>query len=241
MSKHTVNKIDIENDFNEEEEAVFKPTPKMPPVFSADAKAEVPQEQDFEEEVEEIPTPTSLDDIVAAQYKAGFSVTYIGKTNNISAGKLYGILARKGVPLRVGRYNKSKSASSVDKLTPKQRDTLMDEYVNGVPLTTLYVKYNLNKHGLYRILDEGNIPRHSKHISTEAADPEIVEELKKSTNKGVGITAEIDYEKGTLTVIKPKAQSVEAKAEVRGGILYIQVEVQEPVDNIMVSTTLIEN
>lgn len=155
MSKKNMQYIDVANDFTEEEEAVFKPAVAV----AEPAKGAKPEKTEA--------VGSSLDSHVAAQYRAGMNLKDICKSNNISAGKVYGILARMDVPLRSGRY-KTASGDRLATMTNKEKQSLIDSYLSGKALETLYRAYNLNKHGLYRVLDEANIPRRHKHISTEA-------------------------------------------------------------------------
>lgn len=162
MSKKNMQYIDVANDFTEEEEAVFKPV-------SATAVAEQP------EPMKPKAVDSSLDAHVAAQYRAGMNLKDISKANNISAGKIYGILARMDVPLRSGRY-KTASGDRLATMTNQEKQSLIDSYLRGTALEFLYRAYKLNKHGLYRVLDEANIPRRHKHISTEAKPETETEE-----------------------------------------------------------------
>lgn len=153
MSKKNMQYIDVANDFTEEEVAVFQP---------AVAVAEKPKQEEKPKA-----EASSLDAHVAAQYRAGMNLKDISKANNISAGKIYGILDRMAVPLRSGRY-KTASGDRLATMSNAEKQRLIDSYLSGTPLETLYETHNLNKHGLYRVLDEANIPRRHKHISTEA-------------------------------------------------------------------------
>lgn len=150
--------INTQTDFTEEEAAVFQRTPKA----ATPAKPEVLAE-DFNEV-----TATSLDDIVAAQYRGGMSVTKIIKANNLSAGKVYGILSRKNVPLRNGQY-KTAATTRFQNMKQREKQLIIDDYVADVALEDIFIKYNLNKNAVYKVLDEANIPRKNRVVSTEAA------------------------------------------------------------------------
>ena len=131
--------LDPELDFTEEEEAIMRPnifTPKLSDELRLASK-------------------------VAQQYKAGVSATKIMKDNNISAGKMYEILRKKGVPLRSNRYA-TKSTLRTMMMTEQEKNSLIADYQSGVPLETIYNKYKINKNGCYSILDEANVARREK-------------------------------------------------------------------------------
>lgn len=131
--------LDPEKDFTEEEEALMRPnvfTPKLSEELRLASK-------------------------VAQQYKAGLSATKIMKDNNISAGKMYEILRKKGVALRSNRYATKGTLRTV-MMTEQEKRNLIADYQSGMSLGDIYKKYNINKNGCYSILDEANVARREK-------------------------------------------------------------------------------
>jgi hypothetical protein len=142
MSMEKSRLIDINNDFTEEEEAVFLPVPKH--------------------EIEYI----SLDETIIRKYKLGMTLKHITKEHGISYGKVYEILHRNNVPLRHGSYKATKSADRLSTMTGAEKQRLIDDYLSGMPLKVLFDQYNINKHGCYIVLDEAGIPRRHKQSTT---------------------------------------------------------------------------
>jgi Mor family transcriptional regulator len=122
-------KIDIHNDFTEEEVAAIKPK-------------EVSAEQQL-----------------IQMYKAGVTLKQISRKFNVSMGKIYEILNRNRVEARQGRKAGSKSAKRLMTMTAMQKQNLINDYRDGMTLQLIYDKYKINKHGVYTILDENNVPR----------------------------------------------------------------------------------
>ena len=132
--------IDIERDFTEEEEMLFKPgivTPK-----------------------EEL--PDTMEEIVIRQYKLGMTLKQITKGQGLSYGKIYEILHRHNVPLKHGRYNHSGSGDRMLTMSQLEKESLVTDYLAGMELKDLYEKYNINKHGCYSILDAAGVARRQK-------------------------------------------------------------------------------
>lgn len=184
--------IDFENDFTEEEEDVF---------LTREEKG-IGVEN------------TTLEDIVASKYKLGLPIKQIRKEHNISSGKVYEILARKGVPLRNGRY-RSKYMERATTMSQLERQSLILDYEMGTPLEDIYKKYDINKHGCYLILDEANVPRRQDRplTSTEFVELDehdvsgMVDKVKNkpdtlTDNKNAGLNEGVSWEieKGKRTL-----------------------------------------
>jgi len=225
-------KIDILNDFTEEEVAVFSPTPAMDNEDISEANR------------------------VAAMYKAGLSIKDILTANNISTGRMYEILNRKQVPLRKGRKVNTESARRILMMTAKQKQDVIIDYRDGVKVKDIFKKYDINKHGLYSILDEHNVPRKDNpelHIGhhhnnsnrlTKAEKEDMIKEIEEDD-----IFAPLD------TLVRAKenkldeeiyATMTEGKAvgpvtfRKEGDILFIDVELFEnhPLDKVYVNVSL---
>ena len=181
-------KIDIENDFTEEEVAAIAPKP-------------LPKEEQ-----------------IAKKYQAGLPVLQIAKEHNISTGKIYNILNRKGVKLRNGRTLKSQSASRLITMTAVQKQNLINDYLDGMMLKTIFDKYDINKHGTYAILDEQNVPRrddpslHTGHHYNNSRN-RAARKAYKSHAKAAAEAEDVSYyiEDGTLciTISKKRIMPVE--------------------------------
>jgi transposase len=122
-------KIDIANDFTEEEVAAIKP------------KTLSPEKQ------------------VVKLYLAGVGLRSISEQFDISMGKIYEILNRNQVKTRQGKRAGSKSAQRLMTMTGMQKQNLINDYRDGMTLKAIFEKYKINKHGVYTILDENNVPR----------------------------------------------------------------------------------
>lgn len=133
--------IDIENDFLEDEEAIFKP--KAEPKDSA--------------------KPLTLDEQIVKKYKVGMTLKQITTEHGLSYGKVYEILNRLGVQLRHGRYNASKSGDRLLTMSSFEKASLVADYQSGLSMKELLDKYQINKHGCYSILDAHQVPRRNKH------------------------------------------------------------------------------
>lgn len=141
--------LDFQNDFLEDDESIFVPTPK---------KTVTP------EEVTQAKAPLSFDELICKEYKLGMTLKQITKKNGISYGKVYEILNRMGVKLRHGRYASSKSGDRLLTMSSFEKTSLISDYKNGLPTAELLSKYDINKHGLYSILDAAGVPRrHKQH------------------------------------------------------------------------------
>lgn len=167
------NFIDIENDFTEEEEAVF--SPKVGEAAVDHVKV------------------MSLEELVVSQYKLGMTLKDITKHNTISYGKVYEILNRMGIKLRHGRYN-TKSGDRLSRMTGKEKQRLIDDYMNDVPTDQLYAKYDINKHGVYTILDEAKVPRKHKHTTANFI------QIEEEGTKYKSLPIEVKHEGDTLHI-----------------------------------------
>ncbi|AEW47125.1 hypothetical protein BCP78_0118 [Bacillus phage BCP78] len=106
----------------------------------------------------------TVDELVAAEYQdKSIKQQDILSKYGISTTQLYDILNRKGIPFR----NRARSSKSNDRLltmTKIEMDTFAGDYMQGMYLEKLYKKYDLNKHGLYKLVDKLGLPRRNKKI-----------------------------------------------------------------------------
>lgn len=106
----------------------------------------------------------TVDELVAAEYQdKSIKQQDILNKYGISTTQLYDILNRKGIPFR----NRARSSKSNDRLltmTKIEMDTFAGDYTQGMHLEKLYKKYDLNKHGLYKLVDKLGLPRRNKKI-----------------------------------------------------------------------------
>jgi len=236
-------KIDILNDFTEEEVAVFSPTPAMDNEDISEANR------------------------VAAMYKAGLSIKDILTANNISTGRMYEILNRKQVPLRKGRKVNTESARRILMMTAKQKQDVIIDYRDGVKVKDIFKKYDINKHGLYSILDEHNVPRkdnpelHTGHHHnnsnrlTKSEKEDMLKEFQEEQEATFRSMEEDDIFAPLDTLVRAKenkldeeiyATMTEGKAvgpvtfRKEGDTLFIDVELFEnhPLDKVYVNVSL---
>lgn len=144
--------IDLENDFTEEEEAVFQVTTET-----------------------ENTSQLNLEESVVKKYRGGMTIVQIAKDHDISVGKIYDILARHNVTLRKGRSKRSKSYKRLKAMTREEKAALINDYINGVPLKELFNKYNINKHGVYTLLNQANVPLKQDSKLQEETDNKVVQ------------------------------------------------------------------
>lgn len=130
--------IDIENDFLEDNESIFVPTPQKAPL------------------------PLTTEELIVKQYKLGMTLKQITTENGLSYGKVYEILTRLGVALRHGRYNSTKSGDRILTMSSLEKSSLIADYLAGFHVKDMLERYSINKHGLYSILDEANVDRRQK-------------------------------------------------------------------------------
>lgn len=119
--------------------------------------------KDFTDEEVAAITPTGFtkEEVICHMYKSGVPVTTILKKHNISAGRFYEILNRHHIPY--GKRTNSKAAKRLAQMSAEEKQKLVYEYVNTeAPMDYLYKKYDINKYGLYSLLDEQNVPRRNK-------------------------------------------------------------------------------
>ncbi|QEG04248.1 hypothetical protein [Bacillus phage BC-T25] len=116
--------------------------------------------------VEDVFKPTidlqDTDELVAAEYQdKSIKQQDILDKHNISTSQLYDILNRKGIPLR-NRMRSSKSNDRLLTMTKIEMDTFAGDYMQGMHLSKLYKKYNLNKHAVYKLVAQLGLPRRHK-------------------------------------------------------------------------------
>jgi len=144
--------FDWENDFTEEEEAVFEPSSTNKEKYHFDIEMGIGSPGEDEETMEEL---------VARKYKLGMNVTDIRRDHGVSAGTIYRILHRNNIPLRNGKESKYSSMSAEDK------ELLVEDYLEGMSMKDIYNKYNITKHGAYTIIDEFQAPRRNESKAWE--------------------------------------------------------------------------
>lgn len=201
--------IDLENDFTEEEQSVFAPKKK------------------------ETEKPLSMEDRIAKQYKLGMTVRGIVDQNEVSFGKVYEILSRKKVPLRNGR-SKSDSRERISMMTGLEKQELVNDYKNGLPIERIFQKYRINKNGCYLILDEANVPRRYDRGG------ENTEPVTRITTTEKLHTTESEVETGKNEVRISESNSNKKPAIELNQIhdtLYVKIncDVGDPIEHVVVS------
>ena len=198
---------------------------------------------------------------VAAMYKAGVSIKDILTANEISTGRMYEILNRKQVPLRKGRKTNTESARRILMMTAKEKQDVIIDYRDNMKLSTIFKKYDINKHALYSILDEHNVPRkdnpelhtgHTHNNSNRLTKAEKEDLLKQMEEDDVYAPLEIVSRSKPEPKLNPELEEEIARAMMQdkvvgpvtfrkeGDILFIDVEVFEnhPLDKIYVNVSL---
>lgn len=107
-------------------------------------------------------TPEDKDSYIIEQYMKGEAVAHICERVGRSAGYVYTVLNKNGVPKREAKsqtklYNRVKHIVE----SPNLVQQVINDYNNKVPLAVIYERYNLHKNGLYYILDTNNVKRHT--------------------------------------------------------------------------------
>lgn len=214
--------IDFDNDFTEEEEAVFQATPQN----TITARVGVTALLELEEQV-------------VKKYRGGMSVVQIAKDYDISFGKIYDILARHGVPLRNGRSKRSKSYKRLKSMTRKEKETLINDYINGMSLKEIFKKYNINKHGVYTLLNEANVPlKQDRKLHNEKEwQSEVEPKHGQRTIFDFIDEAEEDKEVEAKTETEAETDTKSVKIEKKDGTLHIELtkHVFQDVDTVKVS------
>jgi len=103
----------------------------------------------------------TTDELVAAEYENGTKQQDILDNHDISTSQLYDILNRKGIPLR----NRARSSKTNDRLltmSTTEKDEFAEDYKADMGLARLYKKYDLNKHGVYKLVAQLGLPRRHK-------------------------------------------------------------------------------
>lgn len=153
--------------------------------------------------------PDNVDTKVVKQYRAGATLKQITRDNGLSYGKVYEILNRMGVTLRHGRYSDSKSGKRITTMSQLEKNSIIEFYRAGFEVSEIMKTFNLNKHGLYSILDEAGVPRRHKHqfIALDIATIREPEQIF------------------TVTPTSPTSPTI--KAERKGNRLYVDVFVDK--------------
>lgn len=128
MSK--VEKLDIKNDFREED-SLFQPS---------------------------VHTVSKQEEKIAKDYQNGLGITDLTSKYDVSVGTVYNALRRQKVTLRKGMY-KSRAGNRLLTMTTLEKDSLVADYLSGMAMSEIYTKHRINKHGCYTILDERSIAR----------------------------------------------------------------------------------
>lgn len=174
--------------------------------------------------------PSSVEEQIASQYKMGVSVVALAEKYDMSHGAVYAILRRKGVPLR--RQGIGKSYDRVNSMTKEEKNNLIREYTDGVPLHEIYKKYNINKHGTYIILDQANVPRRGiKNVKRGKPAKKPASAL--TFNPTSAIVNPSNNEKVGMNGTKTSPIEISLK----DGVLHINITeiAQSPVDKIYVT------
>lgn len=182
------NRVDMDLDpmvdFREEDEEVVEVARTEPPLeFLKDGH------EMYKKGNSKVKT-SSIERNVLNQYISGAPVTMIIRENEISSGTLYSILQKHKIPNR-SRPSKVASTERLAEMSNITRNSLIIDYQQSVPLSKLFEKYDINKHGVYSILDAENIPRRNndlslpsnqeKEVNLEALKKAILEEPPKLT------------------------------------------------------------
>ncbi|AXQ67671.1 hypothetical protein KIOSHI_190 [Bacillus phage Kioshi] len=164
MSK--VEKLDITNDFNEEDN-LFQPSVHM---------------------------VSEQEEKIAKDYQNGLGIKDLTDKYDVAVGTVYNALRRQKVTLRKGMYN-SRAGNRLITMTTLEKDSLVEDYLSGMAMTAIYKKHRINKHGCYTILDERNIARRGgsrmgvgKKVEKEQDDEQLTMILEALEKKRVEIT-----------------------------------------------------
>ncbi|ALO79600.1 hypothetical protein HOBO_192 [Bacillus phage Hobo] len=164
MSK--VEKLDITNDFNEED-TLFQPS---------------------------VHTVSEQEEKIAKDYQNGLGIKDLTDKYDVAVGTVYNALRRQKVTLRKGMYN-SRAGNRLITMTTLEKDSLVADYLANMPMTEIYKKHRINKHGCYTILDERNIARRGgsrlgvgKKVEKEQEDEQLTMILEDLEKKRVEIT-----------------------------------------------------
>lgn len=128
------------------------------------------KEQTSKFNVEDVFKPTveveNTDELVIAEYIGKVKLDTILEKYNISTTDLYRILNRKGIPLR-NRMSKTKANDRLLTMSSVEKEDFAKDYMRGLKLVTLYKKYTLNRHVLYKLVDELGLPKNNRSITEE--------------------------------------------------------------------------
>jgi hypothetical protein len=193
--------IDFENDFTEEEEMLFLPKD----------------------------TPLTTEEIIIKQYKLGMTLKQIVKGNGTSYGRVYEILNRNGVPRRHGRYN-TDSGDRLLTMTKLERASLISDYNEGLPISEIMSKYDINKHGCYTILDEAGVPRRQNKRPLDM-------DIEKIANAGEEKTEQLEMD---LDKVVDSVAVAEVKWDETTRTLHITLDTAKTTDKINVVVDLKE-
>ncbi|ASR78473.1 hypothetical protein PPISBEST_224 [Bacillus phage PPIsBest] len=165
-----------------------------------------------------------LEEKVIRMYKNDEKVTSIQAKLDLSAGKIYRILRRNGVPKRRGPY-KRESAQRMLELNDYEKKCIADLYIVGKPVLDIAKKFGINYQTVYDVLDERAIVRRSeKGIAPNAKG-----------KKAIGVVDEGYFPEPIVAKVDPKTarevidklNAMKASGELRAQIIPAEPEVTE--------------
>ncbi len=197
MSK--VEKLDIKNDFREED-SLFQPS---------------------------VHTVSKQEEDIAKDYQNGLGITDLTSKYDVSVGTVYNALRRQKVTLRKGMY-KSRAGNRLLTMTTLEKDSLVADYLSGMAMSEIYTKHRINKHGCYTILDERNIARRGgsrmgvgKKVEKEQEDEQltmILDALEKKRVKNLEATIKDDVLHVSMTIVpEVKLDKINVVIDYKGG------------------------
>ncbi|AMW63441.1 DNA binding protein [Bacillus phage NotTheCreek] len=173
-----------------------------------------------------------LEEKVIRMYKNDEKVTSIQAKLDLSAGKIYRILRRNGVPKRRRPY-KRESAQRMLELSDYQKKCIADLYIVGKPVLDIAKKFGINYQTVYDILDERAIVRRSeKGIAPNAKGKKAIGDVDYDVMASGGVTyagkpivAKVDPK--TAREVIDKLNAMKASGELRAQIIPAEPEVTE--------------
>ncbi|ALA46530.1 hypothetical protein DIRTYBETTY_224 [Bacillus phage DirtyBetty] len=175
-----------------------------------------------------------LEEKVIRMYKNDEKVTSIQAKLDLSAGKIYRILRRNGVPKRRGPYNRE-SAQRMLELNDYEKKCIADLYIVGKPVLDIAKKFGINYQTVYDVLDERAIVRRSeKGIAPNAKGKRAIGVVDEGydptasggvTYSGKPIVAKVDNK--TAREVIDKLNAMKESGELQAGIILTEPEVTE--------------
>lgn len=156
-------------------------------------------------DIENVFSPTvevkSTDELIAAEYQdKSIKQQDILDKYNISTSQLYDILNRKDIPLR-NRLRSSKTNDRLLTMTATEMENFAHDYKQNMSLAELYKKYDLNKHGVYKLVGQLGLPKRYKEGITRNHKKRIEEQqLKFELTPDSKVTTSFKIEDGTAHV-----------------------------------------